>query len=146
MHYAWYPNHIAAHPHGSELQLATEWGLPATALMLALAGYRVFCWLTRFNTVTLEATPEIDRHLAVVLFFTLVANASYSLVDGVNVMPLSQVMMAVVAGLMLGLYGNGNKRSSEVRRKYLVHPIFAGIVLVALTWPVLPELLPRAIG
>lgn len=70
----------------------------------------------------------------------------YSLVDGVNVMPLSQVMMAVVAGLMLGLYGNGNKRSSEVRRKYLVHPIFAGIVLVALTWPVLPELLPRLLG
>jgi putative inorganic carbon (hco3(-)) transporter len=142
MHYAWYPNTIAAHPHNSVLQLAAEWGLPATVLMLTLAGYGVFCWLRRFNAVTLQTAT--DRHFAVVLFFTLVANACYSLVDGVIVMPLSQVMMAVVIGLMLGLYDN--QQPNGVRRKYLVHPIFAGIVLVAMVWSVLPELLPRLLG
>ena len=74
------------------------------------------------------------------------ANASYSLVDGVIVMPLSQVMMAVIVGLMLGLYGNGNQQSNGVSRKYIVQQIFAGVVLVALTWSVLPELLPRLLG
>jgi putative inorganic carbon (hco3(-)) transporter len=145
MHYAWYPN-LAAHPHNSVLQLAAEWGLPATVLMLVPAGYGVCCWLKRFNSVTLEAAPEIDRHLAVALFFTLVANASYSLVDGVIVMPLSQVLMAVITGLMLGLYDNGNQQSNGVRRKYLVQQIFAGVILIALTWSVLPELLPRLLG
>jgi putative inorganic carbon (HCO3(-)) transporter len=146
MHYAWYPNALAAHPHNSVLQLAAEWGLPATVLMLVLAGYGVFCWLTRFNSVSLQSTPEIDRHLAVVLFFTLVANACYSLVDGVIVMPLSQVMMAVVVGLILGLYSNDNQQTNEVGNKYLVHQIFAGVILIALTWSVLPELLPRLLG
>jgi O-antigen ligase len=142
MHYAWYPNAIAAHPHNSVLQLAAEWGLPATVLMLTLAGYGVFCWLRCFNVVTLQTAT--DRHFAIVLFFTLVANACYSLVDGVIVMPLSQVMMAVVIGLMLGLYDE--QQPNGVRRKYLVHPIFAGIILVAMVWSVLPELLPRILG
>lgn len=144
MHYAWHPNAIAAHPHNSILQLAAEWGLPATVLMLTLAGYGVFCWLRRFNAVTLGTAT--DQDVTVVLFFTLVANASYSLVDGVIVMPLSQVMMAVVIGLMLGLYGNDNQQPNGVRKKYLANQIFAGVVLVAMVWSVLPELLPRLLG
>jgi len=145
MHYAWYPIG-AAHPHNSVLQLAAEWGLPATLLVLVLAGYGVFCWLKRFSSVALKAIPETDRHMAVVLFFTLVANACYSMVDGVIVMPLSQVMMAVVVGLMLGLYGNDNKQSNGLRSKYLAHQIFAGVVLIAMEWSVLPDLLPRLLG
>lgn len=144
MHYAWYPNAIAAHPHNSVLQLAAEWGLPATLLMLAMVGYGVFCWVKWFNLAALQVKPEIDRHLAVALFFTLVANACYSLVDGVIVMPLSQVMMAVVVGLMWGLYDD--QQTNEVRRKYLVHQLFAGVILVAMVWSVLPELLPRLLG
>ena len=144
MHYAWYPNAIAAHPHNSVLQLAAEFGLPATLLMLAMAGYGVFCWLKRFNAVTLQTST--DRDFAVVLFFTLVANACYSLVDGVIVMPLSQMMMAVVIGLMLGLYGDGHQQSNRVCSKYFVHQIFAGVILIAMVWSVLPELLPRLLG
>lgn len=145
MHYAWYPNEIAAHPHNSLLQLAAEWGLPATLLMLILAGYGVFCWLKRLNPTSLKAAPELDQHLAVALFFTLVANACYSLVDGVIVMPLSQVMMAGIIGLMLGFYNNDSTQF-EVVSKNLVHQLFASVVLVALVWSVLPELLPRMLG
>lgn len=144
MHYAWYPNAIAAHPHNSVLQLAAEWGLPATVLMLTLAGYGVFCWLKRFNSTSLQTEDHPD--VAVVLFFTLVANASYSLVDGVIVMPLSQVMMAVIIGLMIGLYNNDNQPPNSVNDKDLVQRIFAGIVLIAMVWSVMPELLPRIFG
>lgn len=144
MHCSWYPNTIAAHPHNSLLQLAAEWGIPATLLILALATYGVFCWLKRINAKTLQSAN--NRHLAVILFFTLVANACYSLVDGVIVMPLSQVMMAVVVGLMLGLYGDSNKQANDVGRNYLIHRFFAGAVLVAMVWAVLPELLPRLLG
>lgn len=144
IHYAWYPNAIAAHPHNSVLQLAAEWGLPATVLILTLAGYGVFCWLKRFNSVSLQTVDHPD--VAVTLFFTLVANASYSLVDGVIVMPLSQVMMAVVIGLMIGLYNNDNQPPYGVNSKDLVQRIFAGIVLIAMVWSVMPELLPRIFG
>lgn len=143
MHYAWYPNAIAAHPHNSILQLAAEWGLPATLLMLSLAVHGMFCWLQRYNAVTLQATN--NQHLAVALFFTLVANASYSLVDGVIVMPLSQVMMAVIVGLMLGLY-NDNQPTKKTRRINFFHRLFPAVVLIGLVWSVLPELLPRLFG
>ncbi|MDP2392217.1 MAG: O-antigen ligase family protein [Methylococcaceae bacterium] len=146
MHYAWYPNAIAAHPHNSILQLAAEWGLPATLIMLSLAGYGIFCWLKQFNSVSLQAgNNERNEHLAVVLFFTLVANACYSLVDGVIVMPLSQLMMAVVLGLMLGLY-NDNQLTKKTKHFNFIRRLFAAIVLIGLVWSVLPELLPRLLG
>lgn len=143
MHYAWYPNAIAAHPHNSILQLAAEWGLPATLLMLPLAIYGMSCWLKRFNPISLQATK--NQHLAVVLFFTLVANASYSLVDGVIVMPLSQLMIAVVVGLMQGLY-NDNHPTKKTGRINFFHRLFPVVVLIGLVWSVLPELLPRLFG
>ncbi|MDD2801632.1 MAG: O-antigen ligase family protein [Methylococcales bacterium] len=143
MHYAWYPNAIAAHPHNSILQLAAEWGLPTTLIMLSLAGYGIFCWLKQFNSASLQAGN--NEHLAVVLFFTLVANACYSLVDGVIVMPLSQLMMAVVLGLMVGLY-NDNQLTKKTRRFNFISRLFAAVVLIGLVWSVLPELLPRLLG
>jgi hypothetical protein len=94
--------------------------------------------------VSLQTADHPD--VAVALFFTLVANASYSLVDGVIVMPLSQVMMAVIIGLMIGLYNNDNQPPNSVNDKDLVQRIFAGIVLIAMVWSVMPELLPRIFG
>ncbi|MCK9608743.1 MAG: O-antigen ligase family protein [Methylomonas sp.] len=146
MHYAWYPNNMAAHPHNSLVQLACEWGLPATGLILFFLGYGLFQWLKRFNANTLKAAPESEQVLAVVLFFTVVASGFYSLVDGVIVMPLSQVMMAVVLGLMLGFYQQNVVPSPRRPLSDLIHRLFAGVVLVVLVWSVLPELLPRILG
>jgi|CXWL01.1.fsa_nt_gi O-antigen ligase len=148
MHFAWYPNAIAAHPHNSILQLAAEWGLPATFLVLGLSAYGLYCWLKTFNKVTLQKCPETERHLPIILFFTVTTCALYSLVDGVIVMPMSQVMMAVVAGLMLGVYSETTtQQSAETSTSiFLPYRIFAGIVLVTLVWSVWPSLLPRLIG
>ncbi len=145
MHYAWY-SQSNAHPHNSVLQLAAEWGLPATAIILSIAGYGIFSWLKRFNANTLNAESNINQvklngHLAIILFFTLMANAAYSLVDGVIVMPISQVLMFTVIGLMIGHHlnnqtkqNNTNKYSSNLRR------ILAGLVLLVLVWSSLPEI------
>jgi hypothetical protein len=82
------------------------------------------------------------------LFFTLAANACYSLVDGVIVMPMSQVMMAVVVGLMLGVYSDTKtQRPEEIKTgQFLAYRFFAGIVLVTLIWSALPDALPRLTG
>jgi zinc transporter ZupT len=82
--------------------------------------------------------------LAIVLFFTLIANAAYSLVDGVIVMPISQVLMFTIIGLMIGYYSKNDV--AEVKRKSFFLPIFAGITLITLTWSTLPEILQSASG
>lgn len=146
MHYAWYPNPLAAHPHNSLIQLACEFGLPATGLIVFILGYGIYRWWQRFNVNTLNELPELDGQLAVVLFFTVVAEAIYSLVDGVIVMPLSQVMMAVVLGLMIGLYQQNQATLPVSPIVDLSHRLLAGVTLVVLVWAVSPELIPRILG
>lgn len=143
MHFSWH-SPISAHPHNSVLQLMTEWGLPAALLILCIAGYGLFCWLKKFNVTTIQTETKLNRNLAIVLFFSITTNATYSLVDGVIVMPISQVMMFTTIGLMLGFYGYGNPMS--VTKKSLLKPVFACIVLVTLVWSTLPEISQSANG
>lgn len=167
MHFAW--NHpTSAHPHNSILQLMAEWGLPAALIIFAMAAYSLVCWLKRFKPQNLQTKPQRDIYLAIVLFFTLTSNCAYSLVDGVIVMPISQVMMFTFIGLMIGYYNDGKLAEPATQNQGLVarvsnrydglksdlrsnglsrfKPVFAGIVLVALVWSTLPEILQSAAG
>lgn len=143
MHFAWYSN-TNAHPHNSVLQIMAEWGLPAALLILAISCYGVICWLKKFNVDNLLHKSRLDCNLAIALFFTVVTSFVYSLVDGVIVMPISQVLMFTIIGLMIGYYSKDNV--TEVKRKSIFMPIFAGITLAALIWSTLPEILQSASG
>ncbi len=144
MNFAWYNNGISAHPHNSLLQLMAEWGLPATAIIVSLAGYGLFCWIKRFNTNSLQSLTKLNFNLVIVLFFTLITNAIYSLVDGVIVMPISQVMMFTIMGLALGLYHE--QHQAIIKEKSIFTSIFAGLVLITLVWSTLPEIVQSASG
>ena len=142
MSYPWF-SPVNYHPHNSVLQLSAEWGLPATSIILSLAGYGIYCWLKRFSASKLQAESKLDSNFAIILLFTIVANAAYSLVDGVIVMPMSQVMMFTVIGIMIGQYGYAHIKSPQknpTQNKLKFRPIFAGVVLLALVWSNLPEL------
>ncbi len=143
MHFAWY-SPISAHPHNSVFQLMAEWGLPAALLIICLCGYGLLCWLKKLNRTASESENALNRNLVIVLFFTVVTNATYSLVDGVIVMPISQVMMFTMIGLMLGFYSN--KNAIGVTKNPLLNKAFACIVLITLMWSVLPEILQSANG
>ena len=148
MHYAWY-NNSNAHPHNSLLQLAAEWGLPATIIILSITCYGIYCWLKKFNADKLQAATKLECNLAILLFFTIITNAAYSLVDGVIVTPISQVLMFTMIGLMIGLYSNepiSAAISKPVKTKYQFRPVFAAIVLAALAWSTLPELVKGLSG
>ncbi len=143
MHFAWF-SQANAHPHNSVMQIASEWGLPAALIVVTIAGYGIYCWLKRFNADSLKTQTNLDSSLAIVLFFTIITNAVYSLVDGVIVMPISQVMMFTVIGLMIGHYiTNGIRLASQNSR---FRPIFASIVLVTMVWSTLPELIQGLSG
>ncbi len=146
MHFAWY-SPISAHPHNSVLQIMTEWGLPVALLILMITCYGLFCWLKKFNIGNLQTKTNHDCNLAIILFFTAITNAFYSLVDGVIVMPISQVLMFTFIGLMIGYYNDGKiTKMAEDQRKSLIKPLFAAIVLVALICSTLPEILQNASG
>jgi len=155
MHYAWYPNHIAAHPHNSLFQIAAEWGLPALLVVLWLFCYGTYCWLKRFNCQTVKEIKRTDKQIIMALFCSLMAGAAYSLVSGVIVMPLSQILGATIIGLMLGIYHHPSsevktQRDNRVQAGFqynaLLTRLFAGLTLIVLVWSVMPELLPRVTG
>lgn len=141
MHFYNY-NTFGTHPHNSILQIASEWGLPATAIILWIIGYSAFYWYKRFNATQLQNEPKLNANLATILFFTIVANGAYSLVEGVIVMPISQVLMFTMIGLMIGQYTSesSSKSAIEPQRKFHFRPVVAGITLVFLVLSVMPEL------
>lgn len=141
MHFYHY-NTFGTHPHNSVLQIASEWGLPATAIILWIVGYCSHCWYKRFNAAQIQADFKLNINLTIVLFFSVIASGAYSLVEGVIVMPISQVLMFTVIGMMIGQYTSGAwfKSSIITENKFHFRPIFAGIILVFLIWSVMPEL------
>jgi putative inorganic carbon (hco3(-)) transporter len=148
MHYAWY-NKTNGHPHNSLLQLASEWGLLATFIVLAIVSYAVYSWLKKFNCNALEKQSILDKNISVLLFFTFVTNATYSLVDGVIVTPISQVLMFSMLGLMIGHYNFHCQpaiKEASTSNGFRFRPFFAAIILVVMTWSSLPEVIQGLLG
>lgn len=145
-HYFWYTK-IGTHPHNSVLQLGAEWGLPATVIMIGVAGYGFYCWYKKFNARAIHVQPKLDSMISIILFFTIITNAAYSLVDGVIVMPISQVLMFTIIGLMLGQYFYDKSiETSNMQQRVIFRPVFASIVLVALIWSNVPEIIQGLSG
>lgn len=145
MHFAWFSS-TYAHPHNSLLQLMCEWGLPAALIILSMAGYGLWYWLKKVNIQYLASCDPLNQHLGIVLFFTLITSAIYSLVDGVIVMPISQVMMFTVIGLMMGYASEKSVMTTNLNSSILMRTIFLIIVLITLIWATLPEILQNASG
>jgi O-antigen ligase len=143
MHFAWVSMTVA-HPHNSILQLMAEWGLPAAIIILSLAGYGLVCWQKKFNTTTLHIQTNLDQQIIITLFFTAITAAFYSLVDGVIVMPISQVMMFTIIGLMMGLYRRGIMVTTNSKPMFI--RIFAGSIFIILAWSTLPEIMQAVAG
>lgn len=137
MGYAWY-SQTNGHPHNSLLQLASEWGLLATFIILAITGYGIYHWLRKLSPSRLATQPKLTIHLTIILFFTVITNAAYSLVDGVVVMPISQVLMFTIIGLMIGLYLSSDKVTTSKDSRF--RPVFAGVVLFTMLWSTYPEI------
>ena len=143
MHFYFY-NTFGTHPHNSVLQIASEWGLPATGIILALTAYCFYCWLKKFNASQLDTNTKLDKNLSIILFFTIISGSSYSLVEGVIVMPISQVLMFTIIGLMIGQYAEKtlltiNTESNKFRPRF--RPAFALFVLVFMASSTMPELI-----
>lgn len=102
MHFADIPNDVAAHPHQAILQWASEWGVLSALCVAVLAwrgGWATFCTLRER-----AASAERCDLLRVCLFAALIGALVQSMVDGVIVMPVSQVWLALVVGWLMALH------------------------------------------
>lgn len=102
MHFADIPNPVAAHPHQSVLQWACEWGIPSTLLVMWLVFKGL--WATfRLVRANHRSTEPVDL-LRVCLVASLIGALTQSMVDGVIVMPYSQLWLAIVVGWLIGIH------------------------------------------
>lgn len=101
MHFAYVYNGIAAHPHNFWMQIASEWGVAVTLLVVAAT-----IWLLRRGYVNAQrshAAEESDLGLAAAVFAALVAWTIGIQLDGLMVVPLSQLASLIVLALAVAL-------------------------------------------
>lgn len=101
MHLADLPNGVAAHPHQALLQWAAEWGVPSALLVTMLVGYGAWAVLGVLRSRR-ESTNEEDV-FRLGAAGALAASLVQAMVDGVLVMPYSQLWIALLGGWLLAL-------------------------------------------
>ncbi len=140
MHLAAIRNGFGAHPHNALLQLAAEWGIPATlALLLPVASGLI---VLLAGLLRLAVSHSL---LLVCLTASLLAASVQSMVDGVIVIPYTQVWLALIAGWALGVYARGTTQIVPASRLVRVGiPVLTLLALAALLNGVYPEIFNRA--
>lgn len=96
------PINRAGHPHSFPLQFLSEWGIPAFLLLLSIGAYAAFA-LVRALRQSGSATsdnPELAAYFATGVLAALILSG----VDGVFIMPESQVSGLLVGGALLGMF------------------------------------------
>lgn len=96
MHYVYAPSPLGAHPHNLVLQLASEWGVPAMLLMAALALGAGAGWLRHAHRAQTS-----DAAWMAGLTAAFAGALAYSLVDGILIAPVSQIMATLVLGALV---------------------------------------------
>jgi len=84
-----------SHPHNSLIEILNEWGLIA-----------LICILTVVFTTFRKAITHLKQHkkdiITESLFYSFAIGITYSLFSGVHVMPVSQTLLFIMWGLLIG--------------------------------------------
>ncbi len=128
MHFAYFTNAVAAHPHNAILQFMAEWGIPAALLFTTVFAVAGLAFAGRVRQLAAGADTQTGM-IAVALLAALAGGAAQAMVDGVLVMPVSQIVLALVCGWALGFYlmGHNSIAPCSVMEKRLA----AAIIILA---------------
>lgn len=143
MHLAAIRNNFGAHPHNAVLQLAAEWGVPATLALILPVVVGGLNLLARLQ----QQREDSPNALLLCLTASLLAAGAQSLVDGVIVIPYTQTLLVLVSGWALGVYWRGAVAVLVAPDSNLVRVVilgFSGLALATLLYGVFPEVLNRA--
>lgn len=140
MHFAAIRNDFGAHPHNALLQLAAEWGVPAALALVLPAVSGLIALLARLRQ------PAVPHNLLLVcLAASLLAVSVQSMVDGVIVIPYTQVWLVLVAGWALGVYSRDKMQVASTSQLIrLGVPVLSLLALAVLLNGIYPEIFNRA--
>ena len=102
MHFAALGSPVAAHPHQIVLQLLSEWGLPVTSLIMWVVARWFFQSGKKLKHITQLQAPFVG----VYLFFALTASMMQAMVDGVLVMPYTQLWLFLLGGWAVAVFSD----------------------------------------
>jgi len=102
MHYAYEINEIAAHPHNALLQWFSEWGFPAGFLLTGVWAVGGLSWAAAVRRAAAQGNADA-RLFRMALLAALTGASAQAMVDGVLVMPASQMLFALLCGWALGM-------------------------------------------
>lgn len=127
MHFAEEYNAVAAHPHQSFLQWAAEWGLPSALAVLWLLGRGFIAVFWGGDEVRESSRLSVVR---ISVSAGILAAIVQSAVDGVLVMPVSQMWLALLFGWLCGI---SIKEGFDCASRSYKQWLWVGVVWVAVT-------------
>lgn len=149
MHSAGFPEDVLSHPHNVLLQLGSEWGIPATLVIVAAIFWGFLSWIIQSRRVVSERHGEPDHYVRIALTAAVAAAGTHALFSGITIMPLSQTLMSLIAGWMLGLFARDslhrstdNPQDSVPRRSAALSAVIV-VAVAVVSWTAVPEALDR---
>lgn len=127
MHFADIYNPIAAHPHQAILQWASEWGIPSALLVGGLVAWGLLATLGLVRRECVSDNPV--QLLRLCLFAGLIGSLTQSMVDGVIVMPYSQLCLTIVVGWLLAIHEKPAAHPQHARIPF--HGIWVACIIMA---------------
>jgi hypothetical protein len=91
------------HPHNALLQWAAEWGLVSTIIVIFIVLWGYVQWVRQCRQVV-EHSKDKEIELRIALTVSLTAASIHAMLSGIIVMPLSQLVGALIIGICLGIY------------------------------------------
>lgn len=130
MHFSDIPNPVAAHPHQAALQWGAEWGVPSLLGVTLLIAYAAWATLKVLCAHARSSRPTDLLRLC--LSGSLLAALAQAMVDGVIVMPYTQVWLSILAGWLLALHPSHNETTtvSQTLRKAWLYACIASAALL----------------
>ena len=138
MHYAYWATEVAAHPHNAVLQWLAEWGVPAGLLLTGV-------WATGGISLLVHVRREAEQGddqsqlFRVALLAALAGASAQAMVDGVLVMPVSQTLLALLAGWAMGMMPARDGRVAGRGERLILMPVVL-MAAAAVAYGVAPEI------
>lgn len=104
MHFSEWGGAFIQPPHNIYIQFIGEWGVPAGLLLLAVIVNGGYFWFIQTKEVMNNAPKNSNKlNVRVALTASLLAALTHGLVSGIINTSLSQIMMVVVVGWLIGI-------------------------------------------
>jgi O-antigen ligase len=149
MHFPFMQDMIQGHPHNALIQVLAEWGVINFLLLASLVTTGLYRWV-RFTLTVLDLPEyEQDHGLFILLSAAFLSGAIYSMVSGIIVMPLGQLMMMVIIAMMIAVYFRYQSKpafEAAVLSNRLAVMLLCSSALIGLIYFTLTDLAARATG